>query len=75
MEARKTRSPQEIRAEWNRMGLSQAEWARKNGFSPATVSQVLNGKNNCARGSGHAIAVTLGIKDGVIAKDGANEHA
>lgn len=29
MEARKTRTPQEIRAEWNRMGLSQAEWARK----------------------------------------------
>ena len=68
MEARKTRTPQEIRAEWSRLGLSQSEWARRNGFSPATVSQVLNGKNNCARGTGHVIAVRLGIKDGVIVK-------
>lgn len=75
MEARKTRTPQEIRAEWSRLGLSQADWARKNGFSPATVSQVLNGKNTCARGTGHVIAVKLGIKDGVIVEDRGHEHA
>lgn len=66
MEPRKTRTPQEIRREWNRKGTSQADWARKNGFNPATVSQVLNGKNSAARGVGHVIAVTLGIKDGEI---------
>lgn len=65
-----TRTPQEVRAEWLRKGMSQNDWARAHGFHPATVSQVLNGKNMGARGVGHKIAVTLGIKDGVIVEDG-----
>lgn len=75
MEPRRTRSPQEIRAEWIRHGVSQADWARRHGFNPATVSQVLNGKNSATRGIGHVIAVTLGIKDGVIVADGNHGHA
>jgi gp16 family phage-associated protein len=57
---------QEIRAEWLHKGMGQNEWARANGFNPATVSQVLNGQNTGARGIGHRIAVTLGLKDGEI---------
>lgn len=67
------RTPQEIRAEWLRKGLGQNEWARKHGFNPVTVSQVLNGKNNGSRGQGHKIAIALGIKDGEIVEDGGHE--
>ncbi|RTL55630.1 MAG: DNA-binding protein [Rhodocyclaceae bacterium] len=66
MKPRSTRTTQEIRAEWLRKGLGQNEWARKHGFTPATVSQVLNGRNSGARGVGHKIAVMLGLKDGEI---------
>lgn len=69
MKSRKLRTPQEIRAEWNRKGLGQNDWARKHGFCPATVSQVLNGRNSGSRGSGHKIAVMLGLKDGEILED------
>lgn len=69
MRTQKLLTPQEIQADWLRKGLGQNEWARKNGFSPATVSQVLNGKNNGSRGTGHKIAVMLGLKDGVIVEE------
>jgi gp16 family phage-associated protein len=49
--------------------MSQVQWARENGFDPATVSQVLNGRNSAARGVGHRIAVKLGIKDGEVADE------
>lgn len=75
MEAQTRKTPQEIRAEWFRKGTTQADWARQNGFSPATVSQVLNGKNSGARGVGHKIAVMLGIKDGEIVEGDGHENA
>lgn len=67
------RTPQEVRAEWLRKGLGQNDWARKHGFNPATVSQVLNGHNSGARGVGHKIAVMLGLKDGEIAEGGGDD--
>ena len=70
MESRTIRTPQEVRSEWNRVGMTQAEWARRNGFKESTVSQVLSGKCACSRGVGHRIAVMLGIKDGVILAEG-----
>lgn len=66
MRTQNIRTAQEIRAEWLRKGTGQNEWARANGYNPATVSQVLNGQNKGARGVGHKIAVTLGLKDGEI---------
>ncbi len=74
MKTRKIRTPQEVRQEWNRIGMTQAAWARKHGFDKATVSQVLTGKNAATRGVGHQIAVLLGIKDGEIVGDG-DAHA
>lgn len=70
MESRDIRTTQDVRADWLRKGISEAEWAREHGFSPATVNQVLNGRNRATRGVGHKIAVMLGIKDGVITGDG-----
>lgn len=69
MKPQKLRTPQEIRAEWLRKGMGQNDWARTHGFTPATVSQVLNGRNSGARGVGHKIAVMLGIKDGEIVSE------
>lgn len=73
MRAHKLKTPQEIREEWLRKGLGQNDWARKHGFNPATVSQVLNGRNTGARGVGHKIAVMLGIKEGEVVED--DNHA
>lgn len=69
MKTRTTRTPQEVRAEFLRKGISIASWARKMGLSPATVSQVMTGKNDASRGQGHKIAVMLGLKDGVIGEE------
>jgi gp16 family phage-associated protein len=72
MKAQKLRTPQEIKDEWIRKGLGQNDWARRHGFHPATVSQVLNGINKATKGDGHRIAVMLGIKDGEIVEDAGN---
>lgn len=66
MKPQTIRTEQEIRAEWLYQGIGQNEWARMHGFNPATVSQVLTGKNSGARGVGHKVAVALGMKNGVI---------
>jgi gp16 family phage-associated protein len=72
MKTQKLRTPQEIKAEWLRKGLTQNNWARNHGFNLATVSQVMSGKNMGSRGTGHKIAVMLGLKDGEIIA--ANDH-
>jgi len=69
MKPQKLRTPQDVRTEWLRKGMGQNDWARKHGFTPATVSQVINGRNSGARGVGHKIAVLLGIKDGEIVNE------
>ena len=73
MKTQKLRTPQEIRAEWLRKGLTQSEWARKHGFPGSVVSMVLNGKNTCKKGAGHKIAVLLGLKDGEIVEENGHE--
>lgn len=75
MKSRLLRTPQDVRTEWLRKGTTQNDWARKNGFSPASVSQVLNGRNSGARGVGHKIAVMLGIKEGEIVEDEGHDNA
>lgn len=60
------RTGTDLRAEFERRGLSIAEWARVNGFSSALVYQVLAGRKRCLRGQSHQIAVRLGLKDGEI---------
>lgn len=60
------RTPNEVKQELLQRGLSIANWARQNGFSPELVHQVLNAKKLPIRGKSHEIAVKLGLKDGVI---------
>lgn len=69
MKPQTTKTPQEIKEEWLRKGISQNSWAKKNGFPVATVSQVLTGRNTARIGAGHRIAVALGIKSGEIVNE------
>ena len=57
------RTPQQVRDEFDRCGVSIAEWARANGFEPPLVYRVLRG-SVARRGKSHEIAVRLGLKIG-----------
>lgn len=57
------RTTEEIRNEFKRCGVSIAEWARANNFSPPLVYRVLGG-SEARRGKSHEIAVKLGLKSG-----------
>lgn len=63
------RTSQEVRSELQKRGLSIADWARQNGFTPELVHQVLNSNRVPVRGKSHEIAVKLGLKDGIIEPD------
>ncbi|EJD6089073.1 DNA-binding protein [Acinetobacter baumannii] len=55
------RTSQEVRSELQKRGLSIADWARQNGFTPELVHQVLNSNKIPVRGKSHQIAVKLGL--------------
>lgn len=59
----------EIRQKFELNGLSIADWARQNNFSPDLVYSVLKSKHIPVRGESHKIAVKLGLKDGLIDPD------
>ena len=65
------KSAKEVREEFERAGISIAEWAKARGFDRFTVYGVLTGRHKGTRGKTHQIAVALGLKDGPIvdAKD------
>lgn len=50
------------------MGLSQKEWAERNGFGDhyPLVRGILAGNKRCLKGVSHNIAVKLGLKDGKL---------
>jgi len=73
MKTQTLRTAQDVRVEFRRKGRSITSWAKANGFSPATVSQVLSGKNAATLGTGHRIAVMMGIKDGEILEGKSHE--
>jgi gp16 family phage-associated protein len=62
----KLRTAQQVRAEFERKGLSIAGWARKHGVSRQVVYEVLAGRKKCKRGQSHKVAVLLGLKHGEI---------
>ena len=57
-----TKTPQEVKQQFEREGRTYAAWARENGYSRVAVAQVLNGFTKFKRGKAHEIAVKLGIK-------------
>ena len=69
--ALKTRA--QIREEFARRGWSITGWARQHGYSPVMVSDIINDdernpKRKCLRGESHNIAVSLGLKEGVVSR-------
>lgn len=67
--SRKVRTPQQVREEFERKGLSIARWSLIKGFNPNAVSDLLNGRKKGVRGEAHKIAVELGLKAGEIVED------
>lgn len=60
------RTPDEVRRDFETRGMSVATWARRHGYSPFGVYDVLLGRTKGLRGESHNIAVALGIKAGSI---------
>ena len=48
-------------------GISVAEWSRANGFTRATVVDVLLGRRAGHHGEAHRVALALGLKQGRVA--------
>lgn len=60
------RTPEEVRAEFQRKGISIAQWSLANGFNTQLVFEVLAGRKKGIRGQSHQIAVKLGLKEGEV---------
>lgn len=63
---------EQVRRHWKRHGITMTSWARANGYSSQQVRDVLRGRAKGNWGASHAIAVKLGLKDGVIDEVDAN---
>lgn len=60
------RTPEEVRAEFKRKGVSIASWATANNLNVNMVFEVLSGRKKGIRGQAHKIAVLLGLKEGEV---------
>lgn len=57
------KSIQEVKEDFSSSGISIAEWARDNQFSPDLVYRIFKNNKIPKRGESHKIAVKLGIKE------------
>lgn len=57
---------EEVEREFDRKGISKADWAREHGIRPGVVYEIFSRRSSCKRGEAHRAAVLLGLKDGVI---------
>jgi gp16 family phage-associated protein len=66
---KKPRTREQARAEFERRGISVAEWSRTHKVKASLVYDILGGdsRRRCLRGQSHRIAVLLGIKEGELA--------
>lgn len=60
------KTPQQVRDEFAAAGVTQAEWARANGFHRLVVVGLLRGANLGRWGESHRCAVALGLKAGEV---------
>jgi gp16 family phage-associated protein len=58
----KPKTPDSVRAEFYRKGITFNEWAIRHGFKYFNVIAVMNGRTKCRRGESHQIAIALGLK-------------
>lgn len=66
MPTKKTKTPDQVRAELEKRGITIAEWSRRHEADYQTVRDLLLGRQKGRSGKAHRIAVLLGLKDGVI---------
>ena len=64
--AEKLKTPQQVKAEFARAGVSIGSWAKANGFKREQVYAILSGNTKAKYGTAHQIALALGLKDGVV---------
>lgn len=57
----------QVKEKLAQQGKTQKEWALERGYTPESVTRVLNGTCKARRGKGHDIAVALGLKDPMAA--------
>ena len=57
------KSIQEVKEDFSSAGISIAEWARDNQFSPDLVYRIFKNNKVPKRGESHKIAVKLEIKE------------
>ena len=55
-------TPQDIKKQWRRQGITMKSWAKERGFNPDAVSMIINGQLKGRYGQSHRIAVALGLK-------------
>lgn len=60
------KTPDQVKADFRKAGITINEWSKKHGFKPQAVSLVIGGKVKCYYGNAHKIAVLLGLKDGNV---------
>jgi gp16 family phage-associated protein len=58
----KTKTPEQVKADFLAAGITISQWARDHGYKPRDVSLVLNGQIKGRFGKGHEIAKKLGLK-------------
>lgn len=61
-----SKSPEEVKSELARKGVSIAQWAAANGLNVMIVYGLLAGRRKGARGEAHRAAILLGLKQGEI---------
>ena len=65
----------QVREEFARKGLTISSWAKNHGYSSNMVIAILADNEahlrlKCLRGDAHNIAVQLGLKEGVVSRNG-----
>lgn len=61
-----TKTPDQVRGELRKKGMTLASWARAHGYAPRDVYCVMCGIFKGNYGRCHEIAVKLGLKDGEV---------
>lgn len=63
---RSTKSISDVRADFNRRGITVRQWAKEHGISEGIVYELLRGRFKGYRGQAHKAAVLLGLKEGLV---------
>ena len=68
MPSRTLKTPEQVKADFHRKGLSVAKWAQQHKVTPQMVYEILSGseRRTCLRGQSHRVAVLLGLKQGEL---------